>query len=80
MHFSPKQMKLVLFAISTLILQIIILSHMHIIIMLHTCRYYAGLIVGALNGVTKDELLSPCYSPVPGYWDSQPLVSRLHML
>ena len=28
------------------------------------CRYYAGLIVGALNGASKEELLSPLFSPV----------------
>jgi ADP-ribosylglycohydrolase len=28
------------------------------------CRYFAGLIAGALAGCGKDELLSPLYSPV----------------
>ena len=28
------------------------------------CRYFAGLLVGALNGVTKSSLLSPAYCPV----------------
>jgi ADP-ribosylglycohydrolase len=37
------------------------------------CRYYAGLLVGALHGVPKAELLRPGYSPVPGYWERQPL-------
>ena len=32
------------------------------------CRYFAGLIVGALNGVPKQELLSSRYAPVPRYW------------
>lgn len=32
------------------------------------CRYYAGLIAGALRGAPKDDLLSPRYAPVPGYW------------
>lgn len=37
------------------------------------CRYFAGLIVGALAGASKNELLSPRYSPVPGYFDQFPL-------
>ncbi len=39
------------------------------------CRYFAALIVGALQGVSKEELLSPHYSPNPGYWDTHPLNS-----
>jgi ADP-ribosyl-[dinitrogen reductase] hydrolase len=35
----------------------------------NACHYFGGLIVGALNGATKDQLLSPYYTPVPGYWD-----------
>jgi ADP-ribosyl-[dinitrogen reductase] hydrolase len=41
------------------------------------CRYLAGLILGALNGVAKDELLSPHYSPVPGLWDEEPLSPKI---
>ena len=37
------------------------------------CRYFGGLIVGALNGATKDELLSSRYAPVPRYWLDHPL-------
>jgi ADP-ribosylglycohydrolase len=37
------------------------------------CRYFAGLIVGALAGASKNELLAPRYSPVPGYFDEFPL-------
>jgi ADP-ribosyl-[dinitrogen reductase] hydrolase len=37
------------------------------------CRYLGGLIVGALHGVGKDELLSPRWSPVPGSWVEAPL-------
>lgn len=33
------------------------------------CRYYAGLMVGALNGATKQELLSVLYHPTAGQWD-----------
>lgn len=37
------------------------------------CRYLGGLIVGALEGRSKEELLSPSFSPVPGLYDAQPL-------
>jgi ADP-ribosylglycohydrolase len=37
------------------------------------CRYFAALITGALQGADKDALLSPRYSPTPGYWNSAPL-------
>ena len=44
---------------------------------LDACRYYAGLIVGALQGVGKTELLSPLYCPVSGLWKHEPLDSRV---
>jgi ADP-ribosylglycohydrolase len=37
------------------------------------CRYFAALILGALRGANKDDLLAPLYSPVPGYWETHPL-------
>ncbi|MHB9031729.1 MAG: ADP-ribosylglycohydrolase family protein [Anaerolineae bacterium] len=37
------------------------------------CRYLAGLIVGALRGADKNELLSAGYCPVPGLWQEAPL-------
>ena len=37
------------------------------------CRYFGGLLVGALGGVPKGELLSPAYTPVPGLWERAPL-------
>ena len=41
------------------------------------CRYLSGLIVGALQGVAKDELLSPRWSPLPGLWDAEPLTAEI---
>ena len=41
------------------------------------CRYLAGLIVGALQGVDKAVLTSPRYTPVPGYWDEHPLAPEI---
>jgi ADP-ribosylglycohydrolase len=37
------------------------------------CRYYGSLIIGTLNGATKEEILRPFYSPIAGYWDNNPL-------
>ena len=33
------------------------------------CRYYAGLILGAVAGRAKDELVAPLFHPVQGAWD-----------
>ncbi len=41
------------------------------------CRYLAALIVGALDGASRDELLSDNYSPAPGLWDAEPLSPRI---
>lgn len=40
---------------------------------LDACRYFAGLLAGALNGVPKTDLLAPRYSPVPDGWQKRPL-------
>ncbi|MDE2937699.1 MAG: ADP-ribosylglycohydrolase family protein [Chloroflexota bacterium] len=37
------------------------------------CRYFGGLLVGAVQGMDKTTLLSPRYSPVSGLWERQPL-------
>lgn len=41
------------------------------------CRYLGGLLVGAINGASKEQLLSAHYSPVPNYWDSYPLHPKI---
>ncbi len=41
------------------------------------CRYFAGLLVGALGGVDKQTLLSEHYSPVEGLWDEAPLAPKI---
>ena len=41
------------------------------------CRYYGSLIVGAVTGCTKEELLSHRYSPVKGYWEEHPLIPEI---
>ena len=42
------------------------------------CRYLAALIIGALQGRSKGELLSPLFTPVASLWDAQPLAPRIH--
>jgi len=37
------------------------------------CRYFAGLLYGALAGESKQRLLSENYAPVAGYWQREPL-------
>ena len=44
------------------------------------CRYLAALLVGAVNGVSREELLSSHYSPIPGYWEENPLVEEIDQI
>jgi ADP-ribosyl-[dinitrogen reductase] hydrolase len=37
------------------------------------CRYLGSLIVGAVTGSSKEDLLSPFYCPLPNYWEKHPL-------
>ena len=41
------------------------------------CRYMGGIIIGALTGVSKDEILSDHYSPVPEFWNEKPLFPEI---
>lgn len=41
------------------------------------CRYFASLLVGAMRGVPKEELLSPRFAADPGLWDEDPLVETI---
>ncbi len=41
------------------------------------CRYLAALLVGAVRGASKEELLSDHYGPAPGLWDAEPLAPRI---
>lgn len=41
------------------------------------CRYLGGLLVGAVTGTPKEELLRPDWSPIPGYWQEHPLVPEV---
>lgn len=41
------------------------------------CRYLGALLLGAFHGASREQLLAPCYTPVPGYWEAHPLVSEI---
>jgi ADP-ribosyl-[dinitrogen reductase] hydrolase len=42
-----------------------------------SCRYFAGLLIGALGGHKKEELLSPMFCPVQGLWEREPLAPKI---
>lgn len=41
------------------------------------CRYLGALIIGALKGTGKTDLLSSRYTPVSGYWKAHSLVAEI---
>ncbi len=41
------------------------------------CRYFAGMIVGALNSVDKETLLSARYCPAEGFWGESSLAEKI---
>lgn len=41
------------------------------------CRYFASLLVGALNSTPKQVLLSRLFCPIEGYWDAVPLTPEI---
>jgi ADP-ribosyl-[dinitrogen reductase] hydrolase len=46
------------------------------------CRYFAGLIVGAVHGKPKEELLSPCFNLTdePDFWNENGLDSKIAVI
>lgn len=44
------------------------------------CRYFGGLLWGALNGASKDELLNGIYDPTGTYWTKNPLCTSIKKL
>jgi ADP-ribosyl-[dinitrogen reductase] hydrolase len=44
------------------------------------CRYFAALLFGAINGESKEKLLTGLYSPVPGYWSDHPLTPSIEQI
>jgi ADP-ribosylglycohydrolase len=43
----------------------------------HACRYFSGLLAGALRGEPKETLLRPGFSPIAGLWEREPLAPRI---
>src|SRR5206468_7970170 len=41
------------------------------------CRYYAGLIVGAVRGASREKLTAQRYAPIPDYWKEHPLAPEI---
>jgi ADP-ribosyl-[dinitrogen reductase] hydrolase len=41
------------------------------------CRYFGGLLLGAIAGQPKDALLAPRFSPVPERWSREPLTPAI---
>lgn len=41
------------------------------------CRYFGGLMAGAVRGAGKDELLGEMYAPVAGWWAAHPLCPEI---
>jgi len=44
---------------------------------LDACRYFAGLIVGAIQGTSKEALLSKRYAPVENLWEREHLCREI---
>lgn len=44
---------------------------------LDACRFMAGILVGALNGAPKAELLAPSYDPLNNGWQTEPLCPEI---
>ena len=47
------------------------------VLCIDACRYLGGLIVGAVRGASKEELLSKMYCPVAGLWNHRLLASEI---
>lgn len=45
-----------------------------------SCRYFAALLHGALNGESKEKLLDGLYAPDPDYWRLHPLCSSVEKI
>ena len=41
------------------------------------CRYMGGIIVGLLNGESKETVLSSMYSPIKNYFNNEPLCEAI---
>ncbi|MBO9539715.1 ADP-ribosylglycohydrolase family protein [bacterium] len=41
------------------------------------CRFFSGLLIGALKGYGKEDLLAPVFSPIDGYYQAHPLCAEI---
>jgi ADP-ribosylglycohydrolase len=41
------------------------------------CRYFGALLVGAISGANKEQILSSPYEPIPSYWKRFPLTKEI---
>jgi ADP-ribosyl-[dinitrogen reductase] hydrolase len=41
------------------------------------CRYLGALIVGAIQGASREDLLDDAFCPISGYWNEKPLVGEV---
>ncbi|MCC5829506.1 MAG: ADP-ribosylglycohydrolase family protein [Phycisphaeraceae bacterium] len=44
------------------------------------CRYFAALLVGLINGESKQAVLASDYCPVPGLWKLEPLAPKVQAI
>jgi ADP-ribosylglycohydrolase len=44
------------------------------------CRYFGGLLVGAMRGASREELLAHMYAPVPDAWRDEPLAPEIEAI
>ncbi|MCC7262958.1 MAG: ADP-ribosylglycohydrolase family protein [Candidatus Latescibacteria bacterium] len=47
---------------------------------LDACRYFGGLLLGALQGISKEMLLAARFSPVAGLWEREPLCPEIDQI
>ncbi len=44
------------------------------------CRYFTGILIGALNGINKNMLLSDLYSPIQTLWEKEKLQPAIELI
>lgn len=50
------------------------------VVAVDACRYFGGLIWGAVKGFSKDELLGYHFAPVAGIWEETPLAPEVEQI
>ncbi len=44
------------------------------------CRYVTALLVSAIHGARREDLVVPHFSPAPGFWDAEPLCPAIEQV